>query len=81
MTRYKNTDGTPIIPIRTYIEFFFKKYKKLSSTDLLILLSDSMKKDLPFKNLKTNISIILNKLKKEGKVSKVKPMKWQWIEK
>ena len=76
-----NIDENHKVPLRIYIEYFFSKYKKLSSIDLTILISDLSKSDLPFKKLQSSISVNLNKLKKEGKIIKVKPKQWQLSEK
>ena len=66
------------LPLTIHIEHFLIKYRILSSCDLAILISHASKSPLPFKKLQSSISVTLNKLKKQRKISKVKPKRWQW---
>lgn len=76
MTKNIKTYESPKIPLKSYIEHFFLKYKVLTSCDLALLISG--KSDLRFKNLRSAISVNLNRLKKEGKISKIATKQWQW---
>lgn len=80
MKKTGNKDGITNLPLKVYVEHFLKKYKILTSFDLSILISEVLKSDIPFNTLKVSISRILNSLKKDGRVVKVKPMKWQLVE-
>ena len=66
------------LPLSVHIQHFLIKYRVLSSIDLTILISPEIKSGLSFDKLQKSISVYLNKIKKEGKVSKVKPRKWEW---
>lgn len=77
----KMNDDCFRLPIKVYIEHFIIKYKILSCVDLTILINDTLKPTLSFQNLQRQISLNLGRLKKEGKIEKVKPMQWKLIEK
>jgi len=73
------------INITDYVEYFFSKYKELSSFDLEVLVNSLFKKELSSikipKDLRSTVTVILHKLKKQGKIMKdYENKKWVWVE-
>lgn len=73
------------INITDYVEYFFSKYKELSSFDLEVLVNSLFKKELSSikipKDLRSTVTVILHKLKKQGKIIKDNEnKKWVWFE-
>ena len=73
------------IHITDYVEYYFRKYKELSSFDLEVLINSLFKKELSIikipKDLRSSVTVILHKLKKEGKIIKDNEnKKWVWFE-
>lgn len=67
-------------PIKEYMEFYFSKYKTLSSCDLTILIHAMSKSELKFNELQKYIATQLTSLKNQKKVIKVGNKQWTWIE-
>ncbi len=73
------------IKLKEYVEYYFRKYKELSSFDLEVLINSLFKKELSSikrpKDLRSTVTVILHKLKKEGKIIKDNEnKKWVWFE-
>lgn len=73
------------ISITDYVEYYFSKYKELSSFDLEVLINSLLKSELTYvkipKDLRSTVTVILHKLKKECKIIKDNEnKKWVWFE-